>query len=98
MVILVDLLACNGLLEEGGTALTFEGSDKRCTWKSALRVHNSSFYWKSCALDLTLLMFLYIGHIWSWYGSCVLLQVATEGDLGLADAFINGDISFVDKN
>ncbi|KAJ8423813.1 LOW QUALITY PROTEIN: hypothetical protein Cgig2_033069 [Carnegiea gigantea] len=61
---------CLTLLEEGGTALTFKGSDKRCTWKSALRVHNSSFYWK----------------------------VATEGDLGLADAFINGDISFVDKN
>ncbi|KAJ8434858.1 hypothetical protein Cgig2_022137 [Carnegiea gigantea] len=61
---------CLILLEEGGAALIFEGSDKRCTWKSALRVHNPKYYWK----------------------------VATEGDLGLADAFINGDISFVDKN
>lgn len=27
-----------------------------------------------------------------------LRQVAKEADLGLADAYINGDFSFVDKN
>lgn len=25
------------------------------------------------------------------------MQIATEADLGLADAYINGDFSFVDK-
>lgn len=30
--------------------------------------------------------------------SDILLQVATQADLGLADAYINGDFSFVDKN
>ncbi|XP_056694673.1 uncharacterized protein [Spinacia oleracea] len=61
---------CLILLEDGGTVLKFEGLDKRCTWKTAIRVHNPRFYWK----------------------------VAIEADLGLADAFINGDISIVDKN
>ncbi|XP_010670924.2 uncharacterized protein LOC104887860 isoform X1 [Beta vulgaris subsp. vulgaris] len=61
---------CLLLLEDGGTVLKFEGSDKRCTWKTAIRVHNPQFYWK----------------------------VALEADLGLADAFINGDISIVDKD
>ncbi|KAJ8434857.1 hypothetical protein Cgig2_022136 [Carnegiea gigantea] len=58
------------LLEEGGDVLTFEGSDKRCDWKTALRVHSPKFYWK----------------------------IAAEADLGLADAFINGDFTVVDKN
>jgi len=51
VVILVDLLTCISLLEDGGAALSFEGSDKRCAWKSALRVHNPKFYWKVLALD-----------------------------------------------
>ncbi|KMT16559.1 hypothetical protein BVRB_3g048510 isoform B [Beta vulgaris subsp. vulgaris] len=63
-------VGCIILLEEGGAVLTFEGSDKRYTWKTVLRVHNPQFYWK----------------------------VATEADFGFADAYINGDISFVDKD
>ncbi|KAK2455699.1 Cyclopropane-fatty-acyl-phospholipid synthase [Trifolium repens] len=58
------------LLEEGGTMFTFEGTGKKCSPKSVLRVHNPQFYWK----------------------------VMTQADLGLADAYINGDFSFVDKN
>ncbi|WJX12302.1 cyclopropane-fatty-acyl-phospholipid synthase [Trifolium repens] len=58
------------LLEEGGTMFTFEGTGKKCSPKSVLRVNNPQFYWK----------------------------VMTQADLGLADAYINGDFSFVDKN
>ncbi|KEH42686.1 putative cyclopropane-fatty-acyl-phospholipid synthase [Medicago truncatula] len=58
------------LLEEGGTMFTFEGTGKKCSPKSVLRVHSPQFYWK----------------------------VMTQADLGLADAYINGDFSFVDKD
>lgn len=34
------------LLEEGGTALTFEGTRKSCNLKVTLRVHTPKFYWK----------------------------------------------------
>ncbi|KAL2921235.1 Sphingolipid C9-methyltransferase [Bienertia sinuspersici] len=61
---------CLILLEDGGTVLKFEGSDKGCTWKTTIRVHTPRFYWK----------------------------VAIEADFGLADAFINKDISVVDSN
>ncbi|CAK8572014.1 unnamed protein product [Lathyrus sativus] len=58
------------LLEEGGTMFTFEGTGKKCSPKTVLRVHNPQFYWK----------------------------IMTQADLGLADAYINGDFSFVDKD
>ncbi|XVF66428.1 hypothetical protein PTKIN_Ptkin10aG0034800 [Pterospermum kingtungense] len=61
---------CVILLEEGGTMFTFEGTSKKCSLKTVIRVHNPQFYWK----------------------------VMTEADLGLADSYINGDFSFVDKN
>ncbi|CAK7327300.1 unnamed protein product [Dovyalis caffra] len=51
---------------EGGTVFSFEGTSKKCSLKTVLKVHNPQFYWKA--------------------------------DLGLADAYINGDFSFVDKN
>ncbi|KAJ8763938.1 hypothetical protein K2173_003720 [Erythroxylum novogranatense] len=60
---------CLILLEEGGTIFTFEGTGKRCSLKTILKVHNPQFYWK----------------------------ITTQADLGLADAYINGDFSFVDK-
>uniref|UniRef100_M1AB31 Cyclopropane fatty acid synthase n=1 Tax=Solanum tuberosum TaxID=4113 RepID=M1AB31_SOLTU len=58
------------ILLEGGTIFTFQGTDRKCSLKVSLTVHNMQFYWK----------------------------VATQADLGLADAFIHGDFSFVDKN
>ncbi|KAH0695180.1 hypothetical protein KY285_022277 [Solanum tuberosum] len=58
------------ILLEGGTIFTFRGTDRKCSLKVSLTVHNMQFYWK----------------------------VATQADLGLADAFIHGDFSFVDKN
>ncbi|XP_011649135.2 uncharacterized protein LOC105434590 isoform X1 [Cucumis sativus] len=58
------------LMEEGGTIFTFEGTDKKCLLKVALKVHNPQFYWK----------------------------ITTRADIGLADAYINGDFSFVDKD
>ncbi|XP_049360891.1 uncharacterized protein LOC125825610 [Solanum verrucosum] len=61
---------CIILLEEGGKIFTFQGTEKKCSLKVSLRVHNTQFYWK----------------------------VATRADLGIADAFIHGDISFVNKN
>ncbi|KAK4427845.1 putative fatty acid methyltransferase [Sesamum alatum] len=61
---------CIILLEEGGTAFTFEGTRRKSNLKVTLRIHTPQFYWK----------------------------VATEADLGFADAYINGDFSFVDKN
>ncbi|KAM3326867.1 hypothetical protein P3S67_001993 [Capsicum chacoense] len=61
---------CIILLEEGGKVFTFQGTDRKCSLKVSLRVHNSQFYWR----------------------------VATQADIGLADAFIHGDFSFVDKN
>ncbi|KAL0456950.1 UNVERIFIED_CONTAM: putative fatty acid methyltransferase [Sesamum latifolium] len=61
---------CIILLEEGGTAFTFEGTRRKSDLKVTLRVHTPQFYWK----------------------------VATEADIGFADAYINGDFSFVDKN
>ncbi|KAK8571930.1 hypothetical protein V6N13_047559 [Hibiscus sabdariffa] len=57
------------LLEEGGTMFTFEGTNKKCSLKTVIKVHSAHFYWK----------------------------VMTEADLGLADSYINGDFSFVDK-
>ncbi|KAL2921236.1 Tuberculostearic acid methyltransferase UfaA1 [Bienertia sinuspersici] len=63
-------IGCLILLEDGGAVLKFEGSDRRFTWKTAIRVHTPQFYWK----------------------------VTIEADFGLADAFINGDISVVDNN
>ncbi|KAG5611475.1 hypothetical protein H5410_022756 [Solanum commersonii] len=58
------------ILLEGGTIFTFQGTDRKCSLKVSLTIHNMQFYWK----------------------------VATQADLGLADAFIHGDFSFVDKN
>ncbi|KAL3359836.1 hypothetical protein AABB24_016369, partial [Solanum stoloniferum] len=58
------------ILLEGGKIFTFQGTEKKCSLKVSLRVHNTQFYWK----------------------------VATRADLGIADAFIHGDISFVNKN
>ncbi|KAG6668571.1 uncharacterized protein LOC122276579 isoform X1 [Carya illinoinensis] len=60
---------CVILLEEGGTVFNFEGTMKKCSLRTVLRVHSPQFYWK----------------------------VMTRADLGLADAYINGDFSFVDK-
>ncbi|KAG5240708.1 cyclopropane-fatty-acyl-phospholipid synthase family protein [Salix suchowensis] len=57
-------------MAEGGTVFTFEGTSKKCSLKTVLKVHNPQFYWK----------------------------IMTQADLGLADAYINGDISFVDKD
>ncbi|XP_039686142.1 uncharacterized protein [Medicago truncatula] len=37
---------CLMLLEDGGTIFTFEGSKKKCSLKSVLRIHNPQFYWK----------------------------------------------------
>ncbi|GMN53353.1 hypothetical protein TIFTF001_022497 [Ficus carica] len=61
---------CLTLLEEGGTMYTFEGSTKKCPYKTVIKVHSPQFYWK----------------------------VASQADLGLADAYINGDFTFVDKD
>ena len=56
----VPCFSHGSLLEEGGDVLTFEGSDKRCDWKTALRVHSPKFYWKVFLLDMSQLLFLYI--------------------------------------
>ncbi|XP_050217009.1 uncharacterized protein LOC126667915 [Mercurialis annua] len=61
---------CLILLEEGGSTLTFEGADKRCSLKVDLQIFNPQFYWK----------------------------VMTRADVGLADAYIDGDFSFSDKD
>ncbi|XP_011029772.1 PREDICTED: uncharacterized protein LOC105129420 isoform X2 [Populus euphratica] len=61
---------CLILLEEGGTVFSFEGTSKKCSLKTVLKVHNPQFYWK----------------------------IMTQADLGLADAYINGDFSFVNKD
>ncbi|XP_050217003.1 uncharacterized protein LOC126667910 isoform X1 [Mercurialis annua] len=61
---------CLTLIEEGGTMFTFEGTAKKCFYKSILKIHNPQFYWK----------------------------IMTQADLGLADAYIHGDFSFVDKD
>ncbi|XP_038722458.1 tuberculostearic acid methyltransferase UfaA1-like isoform X1 [Tripterygium wilfordii] len=69
----LDRYIVNGsliMLEEGGTIFTFDGTGKRCSLKTVLRVHSPQFYWK----------------------------VITQADLGLADAYINGDFSFIDKD
>ncbi|KAJ6903696.1 hypothetical protein NC651_021008 [Populus alba x Populus x berolinensis] len=34
------------LLEEGGTVFSFEGTSKKCSLKTVLKVHNPQFYWK----------------------------------------------------
>ncbi|XP_024032693.1 uncharacterized protein LOC112095246, partial [Morus notabilis] len=58
------------LLEEGGTMFSFEGSTRKCPYKTVIKVDSPQFYWK----------------------------VTTQADLGLADAYINGDCTFVDKD
>ncbi|XVF28550.1 hypothetical protein REPUB_Repub15cG0039400 [Reevesia pubescens] len=37
---------CVILLEEGGTMLTSEGTSKKCSLKTVIKVHNPHFYWK----------------------------------------------------
>lgn len=39
-------LSVNRLLEEGGTMFTFEGTSKKSSLKTVIRVHNPQFYWK----------------------------------------------------
>ena len=78
---------------------SFGEVDKKCLVKSVLRVHDPLFYWK-VQLPSSHLLF-------SFGGCCLMLsimwrsnvnfQVATKADLGLADAYINGYFSFVDK-
>jgi cyclopropane-fatty-acyl-phospholipid synthase len=77
---------------------SFGELDKKCLVKSVLRVHDPLFYWK---------VHLPSKYILFSFGGCFLalahaktkceFQVATEADLGLADAYINGYFSFVDK-
>lgn len=45
-------LVVHSLLEEGGTLFTFEGSMKKCSLKTVLRVHSPQFYWKVGTLNL----------------------------------------------
>ena len=47
------IFGCFRLLEEGGTIFTFEGSKKKCSLKSVLRIHNPQFYWKVCTFNLS---------------------------------------------
>ncbi|MCD7469743.1 cfs1-like protein [Datura stramonium] len=61
---------CIILLEEGGKIFTFQGTERKCSLKVALKVHSAQFFWK----------------------------IATRADLSVADAYIHGDFSFVDKN
>ena len=98
---------CNSLLEEGGTIFTFEGSTKRCSYKTAIKVHSPQFYWKVCTFSLSLdgsKIVEYFVTIKCLKLSLVLIavksirQVTTQADLGLADAYINGDFTFVDKD
>lgn len=98
MVFLSAFSTLDSLLEEGGGILTFEGSEKRCTWKTVIRIHNPQFYWKVVLLGWFLYCALSVNDIWSWWTLGICLQVATEADFGFADTYINGDISFVDKN
>ncbi|WMV48067.1 hypothetical protein MTR67_041452 [Solanum verrucosum] len=76
---------CIILLEEGGKIFTFQGTEKKCSLKVSLRVHNT--------------ICLGLSRIQQFLLSLTnLLQVATRANLGIADAFIHGDISFVNKN
>ncbi|KAK2972212.1 hypothetical protein RJ640_002616 [Escallonia rubra] len=75
---------CLILLEEGGTIFTFEGNNNKSSLKVYMKVLSPKFYWKASDFD-SVLAFL------------IMELVVTEADLGLADAYINGDFSFVDK-
>lgn len=52
------------LVEDGGKILKFEGLDKRCTWKTAIRVHNPKFYWKVSMFNNNFHVKLYINGIY----------------------------------
>lgn len=39
-----------------------------------------------------------VGHQYLWSNWLLISQLATEGDLGFAESYINGDICFVDAN
>lgn len=69
---------------------------KECHVKSVLRVHDPMFYWKVLFSLLTFWPTTFAGSYLSRHWKYIL-QVATEADLGLADAYINGYFSFVDK-
>ncbi|WMV48065.1 hypothetical protein MTR67_041450 [Solanum verrucosum] len=76
---------CIILLEGGGKIFTFQGTEKKCSLKVSLRVHNT--------------ICLGLSRIQQFLLSLTnLLQVATRANLGIADVFIHGDISFVNKN
>lgn len=87
---------CYRLLEEGGTVFTFEGIQKKCPLSVVLKIHSPQFYWKvikkisSNTKDKR--------RRGTWPILRFVDQVMTEADLGLADSYINGDFSFVDKH
>nr|CAB3495510.1 unnamed protein product [Digitaria exilis] len=74
------------MIDGGGTAFNFGKACKKCHIESVMQVHDPRFYWK---VLFSLILTLLLGNH--------LLCVATEADLGLADAYINGHLSFVDQ-
>ncbi|CAH8320373.1 unnamed protein product [Eruca vesicaria subsp. sativa] len=87
-------IGCVTILEDGGTMITFGGNDSNCLLKSILKIHSPQFYWK---------VHIHIFRTMRKYNSHSIAkepasQVMTEADLGLADAYISGDFSFVDKD
>ncbi|PIA36281.1 hypothetical protein AQUCO_03400289v1, partial [Aquilegia coerulea] len=85
------------LLEEGGTIFNFEGTNMKCQLQSVLRIHNPQFYWKVRQLNAYAFYIKLIAISARHHFPPLSIQVATEADLGLADAYINSDFSFVDK-
>lgn len=86
------------LFEEGGTMFSFGEACEKCNKKSVLRVQDPLFYWqvlfsrKKVNTFSKSVMHLCVDPVW-----LAVSQVATEADLGLADAYINGCFSFVNK-
>ena len=79
--------------EAGGAVITFgDGTNK--AHRSILRIHHSSFYWKvkfkfQLEFKNSLTKF-------QWLKIYPHEQIATRGDLGLADAYIDGDFTCAD--
>lgn len=57
------------LLEEGGTVFNFEGTMKKCSLKTVLRVHSPQFYWKVCTINLYPVFSLMVTCHVEWKGS-----------------------------
>lgn len=85
-------------MEEGGNIFTFEGITNNLLQNLVLKVHSPQFYWKVYANLIYMTLGQIIVRNSHTLDQNLFSQIMMEADLGLADAYINGHFSFLDKD